>query len=67
MTPVVSRAWEAVPPILAFLPVHLKWGEAPRGFVDLHDPLTFAGSAVFVVLVALAAAALPARRATHVE
>ncbi|RPJ63838.1 MAG: FtsX-like permease family protein, partial [Acidobacteria bacterium] len=35
--------------------------------VTEQDPLMFAGSAAFVVVVALAAAALPARRATRVD
>lgn len=35
--------------------------------VTKHDPLMFVGSAVFVIAVALGAAALPARRATKVD
>ncbi|RPI22196.1 MAG: ABC transporter permease, partial [Acidobacteria bacterium] len=32
-----------------------------------HDPLTFAAAAAFVVVIALAAASIPARRATRVD
>jgi ABC-type antimicrobial peptide transport system permease subunit len=35
--------------------------------VSARDPLAFAAGATFLALVALAAAWLPARRATHVD